>query len=189
MMKLYSIKGVLFLMNVFRKFVFPALTGFVSAPVSAALSLLLFVYLPGSVQRAFDMDSIALPVMMTLSAFLLYAALMYSMKYRSVITRDDQEEKPAVFTALFLAGSALAAVWAMLFAFAFDWSGAATLVMICYMIICDLVVILAFTLVLMIVRWLLSRMGKNNGFLDTLKWRLPLSLLFFAVVFAALLLF
>lgn len=175
-------------MKVINKWMLPPLMGFAAAALSAAMSLILFLYgdifIPvGRVQELFDNDAVSLTLMMTLSAFLLYGAMLLC---RRLVPSADG--KHGGFVALFLVGAFLAAVCSLLLAFVTDWDGAASMVMACYMMSCDIVVMIAFVLLMMLVRWLLKRVGKDGSFLDRLTWQFPLSLLWFAVVFAALLL-
>ena len=162
--------------------------GFVSAEAAAGICLMFFVWAGSLISGDSGFPSgfsLSLSLMMTFSSFLLYACLLFC----RVRFFDKQEQKPLRFNALFLTGSALAAVCSMILAFVTDWSGAASLVMICYMIICELIVILAFFVVIFLVKWLLKLIGKESGFLNELKWQLILSLSFFAVIFMLLLMF
>lgn len=180
-------------MKIIQKYVFPPLLGFVAGAVAASASLMLFVnryyLIPNEVEDPFASDAVTLPVMMALSAFLLYAALLLGQKLGGRLSGDPQQERSGRFTALFLLGAALAAGGSLWLAMANEGNFAAMLVMICYMLVSDLIVIAAFLLVVLFVRWVMKLMGKDGGFLYQLKWQFPLSLLWFAVVFAGLLAF
>ena len=169
-------------MKLLKQNVLPPLTGFLSAWAAAGLSLLTFVYANINGSSFFSQNVIlSLSAMMTLSAFLLCTALLLCRR------RLASSKKNRLLIPLFLAGAALAAGCAMLLAMAFDGNTAVSLVMICYMIICDLIVIIAFVVILLLVQWLLRRLGKNGDFLHRLRWQLLLSFVWFAAVFALLL--
>ena len=179
-------------MKAIRKFVLPVVAGFVLAGAFTWTSLMLFAYrfaiLPGKMRDLLDSDSVSLTVMMTLSAFLLYAGMLLCRRINGRLLDDAQEEKSGRFTAMFILGAAIAAGCFMLLAFANEGTFAATLVMICYMIICDLVVILSFSLLMLLVRGIFKWLRKNGDFLYKLRWLLPLSLFWFTAIFVYFLL-
>lgn len=175
-------------MKIFKKFCLPMLMGAASGIISAAFSLALFVYVfPAASPDNFNVDSISLAALMLLSSFLLYAAMLLCRKFSSRISSNAMEEASGGFSALFLVGAALAAGCSMLLALVISWSGAASLVMICYMIICELIAILAFFAVMFLISRLLKRIGTEVTFLNDPKWNLLFSLLFFALIFIFLL--
>ena len=176
-------------MKPFKQFVLPELMGFFSAAATNGLSLLLFVWggplITGSMRLPFGLS---LSLMMTLSAFLLFAAILCGGKL-SGDTKNLSEKLSFSYTSLFLLGAAVAAVLSMILALKTDIVGAETLVMVCYMIVCDMVLLLAFLLVVFILGKLLKVTGKEPAFLSAPKWRLPLFLLWSAIIYGCLLFF
>ena len=176
-------------MKTFKQFVLPELMGFFSAGAATGLVLLLFVWGGSLFSGRLRLPlGFSLSLMMTLSAFLLFAALLYGGKL-SGDTRSLSEKLSFSFTSLFLLGAAVAAVFSMILALKTDFVGAEALVMLCYMIVCDMILILAFALVNFILGKLLKLIGKDPDSLFIPKWRLLLFLLWSAVIYGCLLFF
>lgn len=172
-------------MKILKQFILPPLTGLISAAAATGISLLIFIHgaiiVPGTPEIFPDSDAVFLSAMMTLSAFLLCTAMLLCARWLG------DGEKSRLPIPLFLLGAALASGGSMLLAMALNGSEAASLVLICYMIICDLIVITAFLIVMLLVRWILKRLGNKGDFLTRLRWQLPLSFVWFAAVYSLLL--
>ena len=180
-------------MKVCKKFLLPLLAGFLAGALTTSLSLFLFVnrffLAPEGMKELFENDGLSLTGMMILSAYLLYAVMLVCRKLNGRLLNDTQEEISGRYFVLYFAGTALAAAAAMLAAMANEGHFAATLVLICYMLVSNLIVIIAFAVVILLIKWLLKLMGKNGAFLYRLKWQFPLSLLWIIAAFVVFIYF
>ncbi|MBQ1441480.1 MAG: hypothetical protein IIZ08_06125 [Clostridia bacterium] len=181
-------------MKFINKYLFPPLMGFNASAISVALCLIIFEYSDflvsnKSLQSFIDGNSLMLPLILTVSTFFLYAAMLLLRKLHERHMNKIGLEKlgDAKFNSLFMLGAIIAAVVVLSLAFATDWIGATLLVMVAYIIICNLLVSLSFIVLMWFVRLILKLIGKDRDFLNTLKCQLPLSLVYFTIVFMLLL--
>lgn len=177
-------------MKFIKKFIFPLLSGAIGAATATSLSIFLFVnrflLAPEGTKDFFENDALSLTCMMILSAYLSYVVLLLCRKLNGRLLSDPQEEKSGRYFVLYVVGAVLAAACGMMIAMANEGNFAATLILISYIILFNLIVMIAFALLILFVKWLLKRMGKDGSFLYKLKWQLPLSLLWFAGVLSGL---
>ena len=162
-------------MKVCKKVFLPLLAGFLAGALTTSLSVFLFV-------NRFFLAPEGMKDM-------LYAVMLVCRKLNGRLLNETQEEISGRYFVLYFAGVALAAAVAMLVAMANEGHFAATLVLICYMLVSNLIVIIAFAVVILLIKWLLKLMGKNGAFLYRLKWQFPLSLLWIVAAFVVFIYF